>query len=54
MFAPPKEKPAEVVAVDMGALPKMEPAAGAVLPKMEPAAGAGADGEETRGGEGKE
>ena len=35
---PPNEKPEEVVAVDVGALPKIDPAAGAVVPKMEPVA----------------
>ena len=40
---PPKVKPEEVVAVEVGALPKMEPVAGAALPKMEPPAGAAAN-----------
>ena len=37
---PPKVNPVDVVAVDVGAPPKIDPVAGAALPKMEPAAGA--------------
>ena len=37
---PPKVNPVDVVAVDVGAPPKIDPVAGAALPKMEPVAGA--------------
>jgi len=43
VLPPPKVKPEEVVAVEVGALPKMEPVAGAVLPNIDPAAGAAVD-----------
>ena len=39
---PPNVNPDDVVAVEVGALPKMDPVAGAVLPNIEPAAGAAA------------
>ena len=40
VLPPPKVKPEEVVAVEVGTLPKREPVAGAVLPNIDPAAGA--------------
>ena len=49
---PPNVKPEEVVAVEVGALPKMEPVAGAALPNMEPVAGASRKESERKGNRG--